>query len=58
MPEIIAAVERQLETVSFRAVVAGWNKRAQRAAEHAGFKAVGEHENDRGTYVVFARQAR
>ena len=55
MPAIIAGVERHLATSSFRAAIAAWNLRAQRAAEHAGFRPTAEHRNDHGTYVLLIR---
>jgi ribosomal-protein-alanine N-acetyltransferase len=53
----LAALEQCLGSDSFRSVVASWNQRAQRAAEHAGFRATGRHENERGSYIVFARSS-
>ena len=54
-PAIIAGVERHLAATPFRATIATWNLRAQRAAEHAGFRPTAEYRNGHGTYVLLIR---
>ena len=57
MPAILSALDRRLGTVTFRAVIKDWNERAQRAAEHAGFRPTGTHENDAGSWMLLERRA-
>jgi ribosomal-protein-alanine N-acetyltransferase len=57
MPALMAALERQLGTVSFRAVIKAWNTRALRAAEHAGFTVSGQLENEAGAWMLLTRPA-
>lgn len=58
MPATLSALEARLGRVTFRAVIKDWNRRAQRAAEHAGFEATGTHRNDAGAWVLMTRQRR
>jgi hypothetical protein len=58
VPAVLGALQDQLGPVEFRAVVAGFNGRAQAAVRHAGFAATGRVENDNGTYLVFVRPPR
>lgn len=56
LPQVLDAVALSLKPAVLRAVVASWNQRAQRATESAGFRKVGIHENDNGTYLVYLRE--
>ena len=56
LPAILMALDRRLGRVTFRALIKGWNHRAQRAAVHAGFRAGGTHENSAGGWVLLVRQ--
>ena len=56
MPAIVSLLDERTGQIALRAVVKAWNRRAQRAAEHAGFQSSGAHKNAKGSWVLLIRQ--